>query len=58
MNPLATENWYYSASSLLQQESILPWLWDIGPGELSILTRHRGGGEGEGVPWPDSESRG
>ena len=32
--------------------------WDIGPGELSILTRHRGGGEGEGVLWPDSKSRG
>ena len=26
LNPLATENWYYSASSLLHQESILPWL--------------------------------
>ena len=36
--------------------------WDMGPGELSILTRHRGGGdgegEGEGVLWPDSKSLG
>jgi len=48
----------FTTASLYTPLTIAIVSWDIGPGELSILTRHRGGGKGERVLWPDSKSRG